>query len=92
MSIEQNYSVFSVKGGSFVEDIRHKLKIVVERSGYKKACIAKAMGITPQKLSAVLALRRRLDANEFLKFCEFVRLTPTEVANIDKKGVSNAQD
>jgi hypothetical protein len=64
-------------------DIRDNVGSAISKGGYIKSRVAEAMGLTPQQLSDVLAHRRKLEANEFLLFCDFVRLAPSEVASIN---------
>lgn len=62
-------------------DIRDSLKEFIDANGYKKAAIAAAAGLSNAQLSDIFGKRRKLDANEFLLICDFMRATPCEIRN-----------
>lgn len=61
-------------------DIRVNLKSVIRDKCYIQAAIAKKANMTPCKLSQVLNLERRLEANELFALCDAVNMTPMELA------------
>ena len=66
---------------SELEDIRINLGKVMKDNGYVHALIAKKSGITETKLSKILSLTRRLEANELFAICDAIHMTPTELRN-----------
>ena len=62
-------------------DIRDNLSAIIREKAFVQAEIARRSGLTPVKLGAVLAKKRKLDANELLRVCEVISITPDEVAN-----------
>lgn len=73
------------------EDIRINLRKVFEDRGCVHALIARKAGITEEKLSLILSLKRRLDANELFALCDALRMTPTELRNYKSKGKRNEE-
>lgn len=61
-------------------DIRINLKEVIKDRGFRQAVIAKKAGMSPSKLSQVVNLDRKLEANEMFALCEAMKITPIELS------------
>lgn len=61
-------------------DIRMNLKSLIKDKGYIQAAIAKKANMTPCKLSQIVNLERKLEANEMFALCEAMEITPVELA------------
>lgn len=59
-------------------DIRVKMRDLIETDGRKQVTVAKAIGMTPAQLSAVLNLKRKVEADEFLSFCKYMGINPND--------------
>ncbi len=69
-------------------DVRDQIASIIEDKAMKQSTIAARAGLTPDKLCATLKGRRRMDANELLRVCAAMDMTPEQVANYQpKKGV-----
>lgn len=62
------------------KDIRKKLRKVIKEKGYIQAVVANKANMTPVKLSQIINLERRLEANELFALCEAIEMTPMELA------------
>lgn len=62
-------------------DIRDNLALIVKEKALVQAEIARRAGLTPVKFGAVLAKKRKLDANELFRICNVIAMTPEAVAN-----------
>lgn len=62
-----------------MRDIRINLKNVIKDKGLKQVSIALKIGVTPNKLSQIVNLERKLDANEMFAICEAIGMTPGEL-------------
>ena len=62
-------------------DIRVNLRMVFKDRGYVQALIAKKANLTEAKLSQILNLTRKLEANELFDICDAIHMTPTELRN-----------
>lgn len=60
-------------------DVRECLRPAIDEKGYKYSHIATEAGLTDQQLSDIMNKRRRLEANEFVKICNAIGMTPNEV-------------
>lgn len=60
-------------------DIRVNLRNVIKDKGIKQVSIALKIGITPNKLSQIVNLERKLDANEMFAICDAIGMTPGEL-------------
>lgn len=60
-------------------DIRENVLEIMHDKLLMQSQVAKAVGLTPSQMCAVVKKRRNLSANEFLRFCDVVHMTPTEV-------------
>lgn len=72
-------------------DIRVNLKNIIRDRGYIQAAIARKAKMNPCKLSQVIKLERRLEANEMFALCKAMDITPMELAEYrsrlpDEKG------
>lgn len=61
-------------------DVRVNLRSVIRERGFSQASIARKAGMTPCKLSQVVNLDRKLEANEMFALCEAIGMTPVELA------------
>ena len=66
-------------------DIRLNLKSMIRDRGYIQAVIANKANMSPCKLSQVINLERRLEANEMFALCEAMNVTPMELAEYKLK-------
>ena len=64
-----------------MSDVRDQISRIIEDRALKQSVIAHRAGLTPDKFSASLNHRRRLDANEFLAVCAVLGMAPNEVAD-----------
>ena len=64
-------------------DVRVNLKYLIKDRGYIQAVLAKKANMTPCKLSQVINLERKLDANEMFALCEAMSVTPVELAEYE---------
>lgn len=61
-------------------DVRINLREMIRERGFRQAAIAKKAGMSPSKLSQVLNLERKLEANEMFALCDAMRITPVELS------------
>lgn len=61
-------------------DVRVNLRNFIRDKGYIQAVLAKRAGMNPSKLSQVVNLERKLEANEMFALCEAMNVTPVELA------------
>ena len=61
-------------------DVRINLKEVIKERGFSQAAIARKAGISPCKLSQVVNLERKLEANEMFALCNAMGITPVELS------------
>ena len=64
-------------------DVRVNLKYLIKDRGYIQAVLAKKANMTPCKLSQVINLERKLEANEMFALCEAMSVTPVELADYE---------
>lgn len=62
-----------------MEDVRLILKSVINDRGFSQAAIARKANISPSKLSDILNLRRRLDANEMFDICDAMEISYSDL-------------
>lgn len=72
-------------------DVRVNLRNMIRDKGFRQAFIAKKAGMSPCKLSQVVNLERKLEANEMFALCDAMEITPVELAEYkprlpDKRG------
>lgn len=63
-----------------MNDVRDKISCIIRDRAHTQAIIAHRAGLTPDQLNATLKHRRKLEANEFLKICAALDMTPEQVA------------
>lgn len=56
------------------------MKSLIKDKGYIQAAIAKKANMTPCKLSQIVNLERKLEANEMFALCEAMEITSVELA------------
>lgn len=61
-------------------DIRNQIATIIQDRALKQCTIAHRAGLTPDQFCAVLKKRRKLDANELLRVCDAMGMTPNQVA------------
>ncbi len=61
-------------------DVRNQIAAIIQDKALKQSAIAHRAGLTPDKLCATLKGRRKLDANELLRVCAAMGMTPEQVA------------
>lgn len=61
-------------------DIRINLRKIIKDRGFRQATIAKKAGMSPCKLSQIVNLERKLEANEMFALCDAMKITPVELA------------
>lgn len=61
-------------------DIRNNVKTVIKERGFSQAAIAKKAGLSPCKLSQIVNLERKLEANEMFALCNAMGITPVELS------------
>lgn len=66
-------------------DVRVNLKYLIKDKGYIQAVLAKKANMTPCKLSQVINLERKLEANEMFALCDAMGVTPVELAEYEPK-------
>ena len=66
-------------------DVRINLKEIIRDRGYIQATLAKRAGMNPSKLSQVVNLERKLEANEMFSLCAAMNITPVELAEYKPK-------
>lgn len=69
-----------------MNDIREKIKAIIEDKGYKKIVIAKKINLTPSKFSAILNKNRKIEANEFINLCRVLEMTPEQLISYKEVG------
>lgn len=60
-------------------DVRVKLRNVIKDKGYIQGVIARKSNLSATKLSQILKLERKLEANELFDICEAINMTPMEL-------------
>lgn len=66
-------------------DVRVNLKHFIRDKGYIQATLAKRAGMNPCKLSQIVNLERKLEANEMFALCEAMNVTPVELAEYESR-------
>ena len=62
-----------------MQDVREIVGALIRTKGYSQAIIARRAGMTPQQLCDVIALRRKLDANEMFALCDAMGIQYSEL-------------
>ena len=66
-------------------DVRINLKGIIRDRGFRQSAIAKKAGMSPCKLSQVVNLERKLEANEMFALCNAMEITPVELYEYDSQ-------
>lgn len=61
-------------------DIRNNVRAIIKERGFSQAAIARKAGLSPCKLSQVVNLERKLEANEMFALCNAMGITPVELS------------
>lgn len=72
-------------------DVRVNLRNMIRDKAFLQAAVARKAGMSPCKLSQVVNLERKLEANEMFALCHAMEITPVELADYqprlpDEKG------
>ena len=62
-----------------MEDVRIILKNIINDRGFNQAAIARKAKMSPSKLSEILNLRRRLDANDMFDLCDAMEINYSDL-------------
>ena len=57
-----------------MSDVRIVLKNIISERGFNQSAIARKANMSPSKLSDILNLRRRLEANEMFSICDAMEI------------------
>jgi transcriptional regulator with XRE-family HTH domain len=57
-----------------MSDVRVVLKSIIHDRGFSQAAIARKAKMSPAKLSDILNLRRRLEANDMFALCDAMNI------------------
>lgn len=60
-------------------DVRIILKNIIHERGFTQASIARKANMSPAKLSDILNLRRRLDANDMFALCDAMQINYSDL-------------
>ena len=60
-------------------DVRVNLRNVIKDRGYIQGVIARKSNLSATKLSQILKLERKLEANELFDICAAINMTPMEL-------------
>lgn len=66
-------------------DVRISLREIIRDKGFRQAAIAGKAGMSPCKLSQVVNLERKLEANEMFALCNAMGITPVELSEYKSK-------
>lgn len=62
-----------------MDDVRIVLKSIITERGFNQSAIARKANMSPSKLSEILNLRRRLDANDMFNLCDAMEIPYSEL-------------
>lgn len=62
-----------------MSDVRVVLKSIIHDRGFSQAAIARKAKMSPAKLSEILNLRRRLEANEMFALCDAMNINYSDL-------------
>ena len=62
-----------------MSDVRVVLKSIIHDRGFSQAAIARKAKMSPAKLSDILNLRRRLEANEMFALCDAMNINYSDL-------------
>ncbi len=66
-------------------DVRINLREMIRDRGFRQAAIARKAGMPPCKLSQVVNLDRKLEANEMFALCNAMGITPVELSEYNSR-------
>ncbi len=69
-------------------DVRINLREIIRDRGFRQAAIAGKAGMSPCKLSQVVNLERKLEANEMFALCNAMNITPVELSEYKSQTVA----
>ena len=72
-------------------DIRDNLAAIIKERALIQAEVARRSDLTPIKFGAILAKKRKLEANELFRICETLSMSPEAVANYAAQPVAGEQ-
>lgn len=64
-------------------DVRIRLRDIIHERGFTQAVIARKACMTPQQLTDVLRLRRKLEANEMIALCDVMGINMNDLVSDD---------
>lgn len=73
------YSRNEFGGAENLEDVRIILKNIINERGFNQAAIARKANMSPSKLSDILNMRRRLEANEMFSLCDAMEINYSDL-------------
>lgn len=62
-----------------MDDVRIVLKSIISERGFNQSAIARKANMSPAKLSEILNLRRRLEANDMFNLCDAMEIQYSEL-------------
>lgn len=62
-----------------MSDVRVVLKSIIHDRGFSQAAIARKAKMSPAKLSDILNLRRRLEANDMFALCDAMNINYSDL-------------
>lgn len=68
-----------------MQDIRINLRNVIKDRGFIQAVVARNSNLSPAKMSQILNLERKLEANELFDVCGAIGMTPTELKDYEPR-------
>ncbi len=66
-------------------DVRINLKEIIQDRGFRQAAIAKKARLSPCKLSQVVNLERKLEADEMFALCKAMGITPVALSEYNSQ-------
>ena len=80
------YSIFEFESEvNQLTDVRINLREMIRDRGFRQAAIARKAGMPPCKLSQVVNLDRKLEANEMFALCNAMGITPVELSEYNSR-------
>lgn len=62
-------------------DVRVNLRNMIRDKAFLQSAVARKAGMSPCKLSQIVNLERKLEANEMFALCYAMEITPVELAD-----------
>jgi predicted transcriptional regulator len=69
-------------------DVRKQIKMIIKDRALIQAEIARRSDMTPDTLYSILALRRKLGANDLINICKALNMAVEEVTNYNSNSVN----